>query len=1701
MCKQAMNAWLLVALAFSCIVAADAADVGLTAGTAQSTADWQTVVTGRTYTSMVVVCTPNYTSATPACVVRVRNVGADRFDFQVQRADGAGGALSGVTVHWLAAEQGVYTQTADGVKMEVAAFTSTVTDSSSSWSGEARTYAQAYTQPVVVGQVMTTNDADWSVFWCRGSKSSTPPNGTLRVGKHVGEDPDRTRANETIGYIVVEAGSGTVGSRAYTAGLGSDTLRGIDNGPPYTYSLTNTPTAAVAAVTQAGMDGGNGGWALLYGASPVAPTSLALAIDEDQANDTERKHTTEQAGYVVLSAPSAPPLQIADVTIAAPGTNVPKYEKIELDVTVADGSWSKPYEPDPAQGGLDLSATFTSPTSVVWHVHGFYDGAAWRVRFAPNETGTWSFAVTATDSSGSDTWTGGSFACTASAHPGWARIDGHVLRFAEGQSLFAVGHNTGWQDNVEQPTLANMAANGENLLSFWVAQPWAERSWLAARTPIENAEQGIGIYNQAACAYLDGVVQNAEAAGVYLLPTIWSHGQLRDANHPWSGASNHWWYNNAYSAVCDAADFFQTGSSTQWRYQKNFYRYLIARWGYSRAVAGWVGVCEIDGTTGHYHNSAEADAWCGEVASYFRTNDPFRTANGTNPMTASKTDTQSGDAASWDSGFDLRSADSYASQTDDVGVAATIASETQTMRASGKPCFHGEFGGNTSSGATQPTHLHNGIWAGAANGAAATPLVWCDGGGWPMLTAGMQAHLRILGQFMAAIDYLGDPGLAPAAATTDDANCLAWGMALADRGYAWVQNTNGTMGTQTLTISGLAAGQYTVNWYDAWTSGTAPIHSDPITVAADGILAAAIPTLAQADIACTFQRIPNQAPLAADDSYTTDEDTTLVVPIATGVLANDTDPDGQPLTAVLATDPEHGTLDLAPDGSFTYTPDPNYSGDDAFTYKAADGIDESNTATVAIAVNPVNDGPVANPQSIATNEDIPIAITLTGSDADGDPLTYALVDEPSHGSLSGTAPGLTYAPAADYSGPDSFTFKVNDGTADSAAATVSINVTAVNDPPVAANDSYDATEDVQLVIAPPGVLANDSDADGPQPLAAVLVAPPVNGVLVLALDGSFTYTPNPNSYGTDSFTYRASDGADESDIATVAITVASINDPPDAVDDEATTEEDQFVDIAVLVNDTDPDGDTLEITFVGTPLHGTATDNGDGIIRYIPNAGFTGSDAFTYTIGDGHDATDTANVHVTVTEVNDPPVADEQAVGTDEDTPLVINLTAIDPNGDGLIYLIVTDPAHGTLSGTPPAVTYTPDANWNGGDSFTFKANDGQADSNVATVSITVNPVNDAPVADDQAVGTNEDTGIAITLSGSDPDGDAIASYNVASQPANGTLSGTPPNLTYTPDPNWYGEDSFTFTVSDGTLGSAPATVTITVASVNDLPEASDQDVETDEDTPVAIVLSANDVETPTLTYHIVAQPAHGSLSGTAPNLTYTPAPDYNGPDSFTFKANDGQADSNVATITITVDAVNDAPTAAADAYSLDQDTTLNVAAPGVLGNDSDIEGDPLTAVLLTTVSHGSLSLDADGSFTYTPTAGFSGPDSFTYAASDGTAQSEPTTVTITVQPSAPTAVINIGLSVQSFWRWWRCTATVTVTDLSGTPIADAVVEGHWSNVYSANVSGTTDKNGVESWRSSWISSSGTLVFTVDRVSKGTQDYILTGETSDSVGH
>jgi hypothetical protein len=298
-------------------------------------------------------------------------------------------------------------------------------------------------------------------------------------------------------------------------------------------------------------------------------------------------------------------------------------------------------------------------------------------------------------------------------------------------------------------------------------------------------------------------------------------------------------------------------------------------------------------------------------------------------------------------------------------------------------------------------------------------------------------------------------------------------------------------------------------------------------------------------------------PVAVADAYTLDlgSATKLSVP-APGVLGNDYDPDGDPITATAATQPANGYVIMYTSGAFEYTPDPGFTGDDVFTYKAFDGASSSTPAQVKITVTGGNTAPVANADAYSTAVNTTLVVPAPGLltndiDADGDTLTAVKLGDPAHGTLMlSSNGGFTYIPELNYAGDDIFTYQAFDGTANSTPVQVKIAVAGGgNTEPDANTDSYETDTNVQLVVdALTGLLANDFDVDGDTLTAVVWVAP-VTGSLVLQADGSFVYTPAPDYSGTAVFTYKAFDGELYSDPCNVTITVNPTNTEPDAAAD------------------------------------------------------------------------------------------------------------------------------------------------------------------------------------------------------------------------------------------------------------------------------------------------------------------------------------------------------------------------------------------------------------------------------------------------------------------------------------------------------------------------------------------------------------------------
>jgi hypothetical protein len=469
--------------------------------------------------------------------------------------------------------------------------------------------------------------------------------------------------------------------------------------------------------------------------------------------------------------------------------------------------------------------------------------------------------------------------------------------------------------------------------------------------------------------------------------------------------------------------------------------------------------------------------------------------------------------------------------------------------------------------------------------------------------------------------------------------------------------------------------------------------------------------------------------------------------------------------------------------------------DNGTTNGAADP--KSSTTTVSITVTEVNDAPIArnDSQTLAEDAGATAIDVLTNDDAgppneSGQTLTVTAVTQGAHGTVTFTPTGVSYTPDANFNGSDSFTYTVTDnGTTNGAAdpksdsATVSITVTEVNDKPTAFDDARNVAEDNPVVIDPRGNDSTGPANESTQTLTVTAVGTPAHGTASIIVGGpeagKILYTPNANYNGPDSFGYTVTDNgttngvADpRSDTATVNVTVIEVNDSPTAVNDTATVAEDDSVVIDARGNDSvgpmNESAQTLTVTTVGTPGHGTATIIASGIdagkILYTPNANYDGPDSFGYTVTDNGTTngandfkSDSALVNVTVTEVNDKPTAVNDARNVAEDGSVVIDPRGNDSTGPAnestqtLTITVVGAPAHGTAtiisSGADAGkILYTPAANYYGPDSFGYTVTDngttnGAADplSDSATVSITVTEVNDAPVPHSDSTSLAED--------------------------------------------------------------------------------------------------------------------------------------------------------------------------------------------------------------------------------------------------------------------------------------------------------------------------------------------------------------------------
>jgi len=704
-----------------------------------------------------------------------------------------------------------------------------------------------------------------------------------------------------------------------------------------------------------------------------------------------------------------------------------------------------------------------------------------------------------------------------------------------------------------------------------------------------------------------------------------------------------------------------------------------------------------------------------------------------------------------------------------------------------------------------------------------------------------------------------------------------------------------------------------------------------------------------------------------------------------------------------------------------------------------------------VLVSPLPATPTAANDSYSVIENHILTVSAPGTLTNDAPglgtnLTAVLVSSPTNGILNlNTNGGFTYTPASNFVGTDTYTYEASDGLTNSDPATVTITVLS-NRPPVANDDGYSVVSGRLLTVSAPGVLGNDAAGWGSN-LTATLVSGPANGTLDLSASGGFIYAATNNYTGPDSFTYEANDGVTSSAPATVTISVTT-NYPPVANDDSYGTTTNTTLSVAapgVLANDTDANGDSLAAVLVGGPAHGTLTMNTNGGFTYIPTNNYAGADSFTYQAGDGLASSGIAVVTITVTTtaVNHPPAANNDSYSTAVNTTLTVGAPGVlandtDADGDSLTAILISGPANGALTlNTNGGFSYVPTNNFVGTDTFTYLAHDGATNSTPATVTITVTTNQPAGVwfFDDFTRATNAGSLSPWTV--------AFGKWEVT----NGVMQATASNQSDYADAyvgtNW-GDCSVEAQIQfpaeawgagiSGRLNPADgAGYTAVLYPEGGSPLASASAVlqlikfegwKNWSFNPMAQV----NVSGLGTNWHNLKLAFRGSqiavyLDGsqvaavTDNNYDGVPAYTNGGIGLHMFMSSDFVA---------AYDNVQAGPLVTDDSYGVGENTNLVVAAPGVLGNDTAVDGSNLVAVLVAGPAHGALTLNTNGGFTYAPAAGYYGTDSFTYQANDGPASLGVATVNLTINPVRPIILSLTGAGTTNVVIYWTTLSNVT---------------------------------------------------------------------------
>ncbi|EJG0909577.1 tandem-95 repeat protein [Vibrio parahaemolyticus] len=613
----------------------------------------------------------------------------------------------------------------------------------------------------------------------------------------------------------------------------------------------------------------------------------------------------------------------------------------------------------------------------------------------------------------------------------------------------------------------------------------------------------------------------------------------------------------------------------------------------------------------------------------------------------------------------------------------------------------------------------------------------------------------------------------------------------------------------------------------------------------------------------------------------------------------------------------------------------------------SDGVNPTANDSDSLIVNRVNDAPTVE-NAIADqelSEDFATyTIDLNDAFKDSDSALNFSVSGNSNVLVSIENGIATISPTADWNGSETLTFTATDPSGESISQTVNFTVAPVAD---IVADTATVVEDTPTIIK---VLGNDTFEGDDKVVSLDTNNGPANGTVSVNPDGSVTYTPNDNYHGTDSFTYIVTSGG-VSESTTVRVDVTPVNDAPVAKDDTAITDEDTPVTIDVLPNDTDVDGDKLSIQSASVIEAQGKVEIVDGKLVFTPAENFNGDAEITYTVTDGS-LTDQATVKVTVNAVNDTPVVESNIADqtlAEDFTPYSIDLNTAFSDVDGELTFSVSGNSNIQVAIVNGIATITPTADWNGSETLTFTATDPSGESVSQPVNFTVTPVADIEADKTTVV---EDTPTIIKVLGNDTfEGkDKVVSLDAENGPKNGTvIVNSDGTVTYTPNDNYVGEDTFTYVVTSGGV-SESTTVEVNVTPVNDAPVAKDDIATTQEDTAVTIDVLSNDsdVDGDKLSIESASVPKEqGTVEVVNGKLVFTPAENFNGDAEITYTVTDGQL-TDEAKVTVTVNPVNDAPTIKVDAVeSITEDAVNTDTVVATLTvRDTDTSEDQLTVSL-----------------------------------------------------------------------------------------------------------------------------------------------------------